>query len=108
MGRQQIERLDFADRSRNTPLRMNHEAETSLEAGLYFAFSEKCRRMAASIVQAIANVIRPSDQCFGTYPAGTSSFAPADLRFAWVGVTAGIVGLAALLVLGWNEIGAGQ
>jgi len=86
---------------------MNHEAETSLEAGFYFAFSEKCRRMAASIVQATPTLIRPSDQCIGSYPTATSSFAPADLRFAWIGVTAGIAGLAALLLLGWSEIGAG-
>jgi len=86
---------------------MNHEAEISLEAGYYFAFSEKCRRMAGSIVPTIAKVIRRSDQRFGSYPAAASSFAPADLRFAWIGVTAGIVGLAALLLFGWSEIGAG-
>src|SRR5258706_7829731 len=33
-----------------------------------------------------------------------ASFTPADLRFAWVGVMAGIAGLAALLLLGWSEI----
>jgi hypothetical protein len=36
-----------------------------------------------------------------------ASFTPAGWRFAWIGVMAAIAGLAALLLLGWSEIGAG-
>jgi hypothetical protein len=92
MAGQQIERLDFADRS--------------FDAGFYFQFSEGCRRTAAAIVRTVANVIRPPDQFFGSYPTA-ASFTPAELRFAWVGVMAGIAGMAVLLLLGWSEIGAG-
>jgi hypothetical protein len=92
MAGQQIERLDFADRS--------------FDAGFYFQFSERCRRRAAAIVRTVANVIRPPDHFFGSYPTA-ASFTPADLRFAWVGVMAGIAGVALLLLLGWSEIGAG-
>jgi hypothetical protein len=106
MARQQIERLDFADRSRMTYLRMVDEAESCFDAGFYFEFSERCRRMAAAIVHTVANVIRPPDQFFGSYPTA-ATFTPAALRFAWVGVMAGIAGLAALLLLGWSEIGTG-
>jgi hypothetical protein len=106
MARQEIERLDFADRSRMTYLRMVDEAESCFDAGFYFEFSERCRRMAAAIVHTVANVIRPPDQFFGSYPTA-ASFTPAALRFAWVGVMAGIAGLAALLLLGWSEIGTG-
>jgi hypothetical protein len=76
MARQQIERLDFTDRSRTTHLRMDHEAEACSGNGFYFESS-------------------------------AGSFRLADLRFAWIGVMAGIAGLAALLLLGWSEIGAG-
>jgi hypothetical protein len=106
MARQQIERLDFADRSRTTYLRMDHEAGSCFDAGFYFEFYERCRRIAAAIVRTVADVIRPPDQFFGSYVTA-ASFTPADLRLAWVGVMAGIAGLAALLLLGWSEIGAG-
>ena len=106
MARQQIERLDFADRSRMTYLRMDHEAGSILGAGVCFKFCESCHRMTASIVRTIADVIRPPDQFFGSYATGVS-YTGQDLRFAWVGVMAGIGGLAALLLLGWSEIGAG-
>lgn len=103
MAKLQIERLDFAGRSRMTYLRMDREAEPCFDAGFYFEFSERCRRMAAAIARTVANVIRPSDQFFGSYPTA-ASFTPANMRFAWVGVIAGITGLAALLFLGWSEI----
>src|SRR6266403_5246957 len=103
MARQQSERLDFADRSRTTYLRMDHESESCFDSGFYFEFSERCRRHAAAIVRTVANVIRPPDHFFGSN-ATAASFTPADLRFAWVGVMAGIAGLAALLLLGWSEI----
>ena len=107
MARQQSERLDFADRSRTTYLRMDHESESCFDSGFYFEFSERCRRHAAAIVRTVANVIRPPDHFFGSN-ATAASFTPADLRFAWVGVMAGIAGLATLLLLGWSEIGAGS
>jgi hypothetical protein len=104
---QQIERLDFADRSRMTYLRIDNEAGSCFDAGFYFEFCEGCRRMTAAIVRTGADVIRPPDYFFGRY-ARAASFTPADLRFAWVGVMAGIAGLATLLFLGWSEIGAGS
>ncbi len=103
MARQQSERLDFADRSRTTYLRMDHESESCFDSGFYFGFSERCRHHTAAIVRTVANVIRPPDHFFGSN-ATAASFTPADLRFAWVGVMAGIAGLAALLLLGWSEI----
>jgi len=107
MARQQIERLDFADRSRMTYLRMDQEAGSCFGAGVYFKFYESCHRMAAAITRTVADGSRPPDHLFGSY--GTAaSFTPADLRFAWVGVMAGIAGLATLLLLGWSEIGAGS
>jgi hypothetical protein len=106
MAPQQIERLDFADRSRMTYLRMDHEAGSCFDAGFYFEFYERCRRMAAAIVRSVADVIRPPDQFFGSH-LKAASFTPAGWRFAWIGVMAAIAGLAALLVLGWSEIGAG-
>jgi hypothetical protein len=102
---QQIERLDFADRSRMTYLRMDQESESGSAAGLYFEFLGRSRRMAATIVRSVTRLIRPPDQFFGSSPRA-ASFTRADLKFAWVGVMAGIVGLAALLLLGWSEIGA--
>jgi hypothetical protein len=104
---QQIERLDFADRSRMTYLRMDNEAGSCFDAGFYFEFCEGCRRMTAAIVRTGADVIRPPDYFFGRY-ARAASYTPADLRFAWVAVIAGVAGLAALLLLGWSELGAGQ
>ena len=62
--------------------------------------------MAAAITRTVADAIRPPDHFFGSY-ATAASLTPADLRFAWVGVMAGIAGLATLLLLGWSEIGAG-
>jgi hypothetical protein len=106
MARQQIERLDFADRSRMTYLRMDQEAGSCFGAGFYFKLYETCHHMAAAITRTVADVIRPPDQFFGSYPTA-ASFTPAALRFAWVGVMAGIAGLAALLLLGWSEIGTG-
>jgi hypothetical protein len=103
MARQQIERLDFADRSGLTYLRMDHEAEACHEAGFYFEFCDRCGRMAGTIVR-IAGGIR--DQFFGSHPTA-ASLTPTGLRFALVGVMVGIAGLAALLVIGWSEIGAG-
>jgi hypothetical protein len=105
MAGQQIGRLDFADRSRRPYPRVDHEAQSGLD-GFYFEFSGRCRRLAAAIPRTVANVIQPSDQLFGSYSTAVS-FTPADLRFAWVGVIASITGLAALLLLGWNEIGVG-
>src|SRR5258706_8094159 len=104
MARQQSERLDFADRSRTTYLGMDHESESCFDSGFYFEFSERCRRHAAAIVRTVANVIRPPDHFFGSN-ATAASFTPADLRFAWVGVMAGIAGLGALLLLGWRANG---
>jgi hypothetical protein len=106
MARQQIERLDFADRSRMTYLRMDQEAGSILGAGFCFKFYESCHRMAAAIARTVADVIRPPDHFFGSY-ATAASFRPADLRFVWVGVMAGIAGVAALLLLGRSENGAG-
>ena len=103
MGRQQIERLDLADRSRLTYLRMDHEAEACCEAGFFFEFSDRCRRMAGTIVRIVGRI---RDQFFGSHPT-PASFTPAGLRVAWVGVMVGIAGLAALLVVGWSEIRAG-
>src|SRR5258708_29731854 len=97
MARQQSERLDFADRSRTTYLRMDHESESCFDSGFYFEFSERCRRHAAAIVRTVANVIRPPDHFFGSN-ATAASFTPADLRFAWVGVMAGAPGRARLLL----------
>lgn len=105
MARQQVERLDFADRSRKPNLRMDEEAGSCFGPGLYFRFYESCQRMAATIARTAADVIRPPDQFFGSY-ATAASFTPADLRFAWLGVMAGIAALAALLLLGWSQIGA--
>jgi hypothetical protein len=104
---QQIERLDFADRSRMTYLRMDQKAGSCFDAGVYFEFCENCRRTTAAIVRTGADVIRPPDYFFGSY-ARAASFRPADLRLAWVAVTAGVTGLAALLVLGWSELGTGR
>src|SRR5258708_16811235 len=102
MARQQIERLDFADRSRMTYLRMDHEAGSCFDAGFYFEFYERCRRMTAAIVRTIADVIRPPDQFFGSY-ATAASFTPPDLRFAWVGVMAGIRGAGCPLSLSFSR-----
>jgi hypothetical protein len=96
MAGQQIEGLDFADRSRVT---------YRFQAGCYFEFYESCRRMAARVVRATSNVIWPPDQFFGSY--ATAAPLTANLRLAWVSITAGIALLAALLFLGWSEIGAG-
>ena len=104
---QQIERLDFADRHRMTYLRMDQEAGSCFGGGFYFKFYESCHRMAAAITRTVADRSRPPDHLFETY-ATAASFTPADLRFAWVGVMAGIAGLATLLLLGWSEIGAGS
>jgi hypothetical protein len=106
MARQQIERLDFADRSSMTYLRMDQETGSCSGAGVYFKFCESCHHMAAAITRTVADAIRPPDHFFGSY-ATAASFMPADLRFAWVGVMAGIAGLATLLLFGWGEIGAG-
>jgi hypothetical protein len=106
MARQQFERLDFADRSRMTDLRMDREAGSCFGAGFYFRFYESCHRMAAAITRTVAVGIRPSDHFFGSY-ATAATFTPGDLRFAWFAVMAGIAGLATLLLLGWSEIGAG-
>jgi hypothetical protein len=103
MGRQQIERLDLADRSRLTYLRMDHEAEACCEAGFYFEFSERSRRIAGTIVRIVGRI---RNRFFGSHRTA-ASFTPVSLRFAWAGVMVGIAGLAALLVVGWNEIGAG-
>jgi hypothetical protein len=89
-----------------TYLRMDQEAGSCFRAGFYFGFYERCRRMTVAIVRTVADVIRPPDQFFRSY-ATAASLTPPDLRFAWVGVMAGIAGLAALLLLGWSEIGAG-
>src|SRR4030088_2631331 len=96
MARQQIERLDFADRSRMTYLRMDQEAGSILGAGFYFWFYESCHRMAAAIARTVADVIRPPDHFFGSY-ATAASFRPAELRLAWGGVMAGIAGVGAVL-----------
>jgi hypothetical protein len=104
MERQQIERLDFADRSRTRYLRSDQEARSYFGAGFYFKFCESCHRMAAAITRTAVDVIRPLDR-FGSY-ATAASFTPK--RFAWAAVMAGIAGLATLLLLGWSEIGAGS
>ncbi|KRQ92627.1 hypothetical protein [Bradyrhizobium valentinum] len=106
MARQQIERLDFADRSRMTYLRMDQETGSCSGAGVYFKFCESCHYVAAAITRTLAGAIRPPDHFFGSC-ARAASFTVADLRFAWVGVVVGIAGLAALLLFGWSEIGAG-
>src|SRR6266700_767879 len=93
MARQQIERLHFADRSRMTYLGMDQEAGSCFGAGL--------------VTRSAADGFRPRDHFFVSY-ATAASFTPADLRFAWVSVMAGIAGLATLLLLGWSEIGAGS
>src|SRR2546423_14892170 len=82
MGRQQIERLDLADRSRLTYLRMDHEAEACCEAGFFFEFSDRCRRMAGPIVRLVGRI---RDQFFGSHPP-PPSFAPAGLLGGWGGV----------------------
>src|ERR1700682_3776953 len=107
MARQQFERLDFADRSRMTYLRIDQEAGSYFGAGFYFRFYESCHRMAAAITRTVADGIRPPDHFFGSY-ATAASFTPADLRFAWVGVMAGIAGLTTLLLLGWRGNGGGS
>jgi hypothetical protein len=61
--------------------------------------------MAATVVRAAADVIRPPDQFFGSY--ATAPPLTANLRFAWISVTAGIAVLAALLFLSWSDIGTG-
>jgi len=86
---------------------MDQEAGSCFGAGFYFKFYESCHRMAAAIARTVADGIRSSDHFFGSY-ATAASFTPADLRFAWAGVMAGIAGLATLLLLGWSEIGAGS
>ena len=106
MARQQIERLDFADQSRMTYLRGDQETGSCSGAGVYFKFCESCHHMAAAITRTVADAIRPPDHFFGSN-ATAASFTSADLRFAWVGVMAGIAGLATLLLFGWSEIGAG-
>src|SRR5258707_8664578 len=82
---------------------MDQESESCLDSGFYFDFSERWRRDAAAIVRTVANVIRPPDHFFGSN-ATAASFTPADLRFAWVGVMAGIAGVGALLLLGLGGI----
>ncbi|XIA62319.1 hypothetical protein ACFIOY_22205 [Bradyrhizobium sp. TZ2] len=62
--------------------------------------------MAAATARTVADAVRPPDHFFGSY-ATAGSFTLADLRFAWVGVMAGLAGLATLLLFGWSEIGAG-
>jgi hypothetical protein len=62
--------------------------------------------MAAAITKAAADLIRPPDQFFGSN-ATMAPFRPANLRLAWIGAMAAIAVLAALLLLGWSEIGAG-
>ena len=104
MARQQIERLDFADRSGMTYLRMDQKTGSCFDAGFYFEFCESCRRMTAAIVRTGTAVIRSPDYFFGSY-ARAASFTPVDLRFVWVAI-AGVAGLAALLPLGWNELRA--
>jgi hypothetical protein len=106
MARQQIERLEFAERSRMTDLPVDRETGFRSGAGVYFKFCEGCRHMAATIIRAVAEAIRPPDHFFGSY-ARAASFTLADRRFAWVGVMAGIAGLVTLLLFGWSEIGAG-
>ena len=105
MARQQIERLEFADRSRMTDLRVDQETGSRSGAGVHFRFFDGCRHMAAAISRTVADAIRPRDDFFGSY-ASAASFTLADRRFAWVGVTASIAGLATLLVFAWSEIGA--
>jgi hypothetical protein len=106
MARQQIERLDFEDPSRITYFGRDQETGSCSDAGVYFKFCESCRHMAAAITRTVAEAIRSSHHLFGSYTTATS-FTLADLRFAWIGVMAGIAGLAALLLFGWSEIGAG-
>jgi hypothetical protein len=84
---------------------MDQEPGSCFGAGFYCKFYESCHRMAAAITRIVADVIRSPDHFFGSY-ATAASFTP-DLRFAWVGVMAGLAGLATLLLLGWSEIGAG-
>src|SRR5258706_16190311 len=103
MARQQIERLDFADRSRMTYLRMDQEAGSCFGAGFYFKLYESCHHMAAAIARTVADAIRPPDHFFGSY-ATAASFTPADLRFAWVGVMAGTARVATPLLLRGGEI----
>ena len=105
MARQQIERLDFEDPSRMTDFRMDQETGSCSGAGVYFKFCEGFRQMAAAITRIVADAIRPPDHFFGSY-ARAASFTLADRRFAWLGVMAGIAGLATLLLFGWSEIGA--
>ena len=105
MARQQIEGLEFAGRSRMTDLRVNQETGSRSGAEVYFEFCEDCRHMAAAMTRTVADAIRPPDRFFGSY-ARAASFTLADRRFAWVGVMAGIAGLATLLLFGWSEIGA--
>src|SRR3982074_2309132 len=88
----EVERLDFADRSRMTYLRMDQEAGSCFGAGFYFRFYESCHRMTAAIGRTVADVIRPPDQFFGSYARAASS-TPAYLWFAWVAVMAGVAGL---------------
>ena len=106
MARQQIERLDFLDQSRMTYLRGDQETGSCSGAGVYFKFCDRCHHMAAAITRTVANAIRPPDHFFGSY-ATAASFTLADRRIAWVGVTAGIAGMATLLLFAWSEIGAG-
>jgi hypothetical protein len=104
---QQIERLDFADLSRITFLRMDQDTGSWSGSGVFFKFSESCHHMAAAISRIVGDAIRLPDRFFGSY-ATAASFTVADLRFAWVGVVVGIAGLATLLLFVWNEIGAGS
>ena len=97
MARQQIERLDLVDRSRIAYLRMDQETGSCSGAGVYFKFCESCHHMAAAVTRTVADAIRPPDRFFGSY-ATAASFTLADLTFAWVGVMAGIAGLATLLL----------
>ena len=107
MTRQQIERLDFVDLRRTTDFQGDQEAGYRSGAGVYFKLCESCRHMAAATTRTVADAIRPRDDFFGSY-ARAASFTLADRRFAWVGVMAGIAGLAALLLFAWSEFGTGM
>jgi hypothetical protein len=96
--------LDPADLRRTTDFRGDQETGSSSGEGIYFRLCEGCRHMAAAISRTVADAIRPRDDFFGSSRA--ASFSLADRKFAWVGVTAGITGLATLLFFAWSEFGA--
>jgi hypothetical protein len=108
MARQQIERLEFVDRSRMTDLRVDQETGYHSGAGVHFKFFDGCRHMAAAISRTVADAIRPRDDFFGSH-ASTASFTLADRRFAWVGIAAGIAGLGAIFEHRISvEVGSGE